>query len=63
MVVDGEREQQHAHGRGDRQVWGRQRTATDTKRAERPSMAQPLAGPKWGSRGRVQCLSETVSEM
>jgi hypothetical protein len=61
MVVDRECEQQLAHGLGDRQEWGRQRTATDTERAERASMAQPLGGPKWRCSCRMQCLSESVS--
>jgi hypothetical protein len=62
MVVDGERKQQHAHGLGDRQEWGRQRTATDTERAERASIAQSFGGPKWPSSRRMQCLSESISE-
>jgi hypothetical protein len=63
MMVGGEHEEQHAQWLGDRQVWGRLRIATDSKRAERAVMAQPLGGPKLRSRARVQCLSETVSEM
>jgi hypothetical protein len=63
MVVDGECEQQSAQGAGDRQGWARLRTAADTTCGVRSSLPQHLAGPKWRSSHRVQCLSESVPHM
>jgi hypothetical protein len=63
MFVDGEHDEQHAQELGDRQVWGRVRITTDTERAERANMARPVAGPKWRSSHREQCLFECVSEI
>lgn len=63
MVVDGECEEQNAQELGDSQRRRRVRTAIDTTRAERATTAQPLAGPKWRSSGRVQCLPDSVSEV